>query len=1054
MKTKHCKSRFSLKKSIAKCLLYICMSLIGMQVYAQRQTVTGLIYDESDTPLVGVSVIIQGSSSGTVTNLDGRFSIQAQPSDILVFTYIGMKEQSLPVGTQREMTVIMQEDATLLAETVVIGYGTAKKQDLTGSIGRVSSEAILRQPALNAAQSVQGKIAGVNVIGSSAPGSEPVVVIRGLGTALGGRNPLYVVDGFPVDNIQSISASDILTMDVLKDASSASIYGVRAANGVVLITTKNGKEGHAKIAVDSYVGIKTELNRVKMANASQYIQYYNEIQQNLINQGNTDAYLLASADKQPFDTNWYDEVLNNGFFNNNTVSISGGGKAVDYFFSYNYYNEKGILKDHGFQRTTIRNNNTYKFFENRLKFTQNLNISFSKENPKPMGAFNEAYRQSPLVPVKYSSGRYGVAYVNKTNGVMWNEDSTTGNYGNLNSIGNPMFTVANAIERAKTLTLQGGISGEFAITDYLKANSRFGATKYYYKNRQFNNKRNTYLNTEDPTRTESYFDSQKEANPTSVAWADNSLSLQDIETYRWLWEGYLAFNKDFAAHHLEAVAGLSRERTGIGSTTTITGYDVPEKKQYWSMNHASSNYVKDVNETEYTPRALASYFARVQYNFAHKYYVSGTIRRDGSSAFKESGDRWGTFPSFGLGWTISEEDFMKGVTFLDYLKIRGTWGKLGNQDVPINVSQVLSNPSNSNYNYVFGSPSGYYQGAAFGTPATGLSWEITRETSIGLDFTMFNQRLTGNIDFYNKNNSNAILYVNPLLNSAYGDKYYAHGAKVNNRGVEFALSWSDELANELKYEISFNYAYNRNKVKDVKAAYDGDTGGSLSNGQITKRLMKNRPIYGWWMYEADGVWQNQAEIDANPHVGSPQPGHLRYKDQNGDQIIDDRDKVYAGSYLPTSTYGINVRIEYKKFDFNIDTYGVAGNKVYNALKNARIDGGENISRKVFNQRWTGEGSTNTHPGADRDSYASTYYLESGSYFRINNITLGYTFNDLLLKGSKLRIYATAQNPFMFTGYTGFTPEITGTGLPNETAGIELNAYPTTRNFLFGINVQF
>lgn len=1040
------------KTSFLKRFLFIaCLLAVSVMGYAQSRIITGQVVDEMQEPLIGVSVVVKGTTNGVSTDIDGNYSITATSSDILEFSYVGMKTQTIAVGSQSVVNTVMQESATMLTETVVIGYGTAKKQDLTGSIGSVGSDAIMRQPALNAAQSVQGKISGVNVIASDAPGSSPVVVIRGLGTALGGRNPLYIVDGFPVDNIQNISPSDIVTMDVLKDASSASIYGVRAANGVILITTKQGKEGQSKITVDSYVGMKTTLKKVKMANANQYVQYYNE---NLTAIGNT-TDLLAPASQQPANTDWYDELLKTGFFNNNTVSISGGSKNVDYFVSYNYYNEKGILDDQDFKRSTIRNNNVYRLFDNRLKISQNLNISFTDDSPKPFGAFNEAYRQSPILPTRYSTGRYASPYYDKGTGTVWTEGAYVGNSGVLNSYGNPLFTIANSNERSKTLTLQGGFEGELTITDYLKANSRFGATKYYYKNRQFSDIKREYINTGDPvTNTEAQFEAEKAATPSETNRAYNSLRIEDVETYRWLWEGFLTFNKDFDLHHVELVAGMSAERTGVGSKSVMKGYDVPAKGQYWNLDNASSQYEKTLEHFNSTPRTLASYFARLQYNFNHKYYASATIRRDGTSAFKASGDKWGTFPSFGLGWTISEEDFMKDITFLDYLKIRGTWGKLGNQDVPLNVSQILSNPINTNYNYSFGNPAGYYMGAAFGTPATGISWEKTRETDIGFDFAVLNQRLTGGFDYYDKTNTNTILKVNPILNSPYNDPYYDHGAKVSNKGFEFNLAWRDKVLDGLVYEVSMNYSYNKNKVKSVKPAYDGDTGGSLANGHLTKRLMVGKPIYGWWLYQADGVWQTQAEIDANPHIGDPLPGHLKYKDQNGDGIIDERDRVYAGSYLPISTYGIQVTLEYKNFDFSIDGYGVAGNRVFNALKYGRIDGGENIAKSTFKGRWTGPGSTNKHPGANRDKEASTYYLESGSYFRINNITLGYTFNDLVFKGSKIRLYATAQNPFMFTDYSGFTPEIAGNGSPNETAGMEMNAYPTTRNFLFGVNLQF
>lgn len=1038
-------------------LLIACLIMTGnMELYAQQtKAITGTVTDASKEALIGVSVRIPGTTTGTLTDMDGAFSIMAKAGDILEFSYVGMKSQTVTVGTQTSLQIILQEDVQMLGEAVVIGYGTAKKQDLTGSIGSIASEEIMRQPSLNAAQAIQGKMSGVNIIASEAPGANPTVVIRGLGTALGGRNPLYIVDGFAVDNIQNISPSDIVSMNVLKDASSASIYGVRAANGVVLITTKKGKEGSSKITLDLYAGIKTTLNKVKMANASQYIQFYNENQKTLESQGTSGTYYLQSADKQPWNTDWYDELLKTGFYNNNAVSVSGGGKTIDYFFSYNYYNEKGILDDQSYQRTTIRNNNVYKFFDDRLKFTQNLNISFTKDNPSPFGAFNEAYRQSPLTGANYSTGRYGLPYVDKTTGLMWNGTSIAGDkYGLLNSIGNPLFSVDNSAQRTTTVTVQGGIEGEFKITDFLKANSRFGATKYYSKDRVFSDLKRAYLNQTDPNRTEAYFNSQKLANPSSTAWANNSLLLTDVETYRWIWEGFVTFNKDFGLHNVEVVAGLSAERSGIGNTSILKGYDVPEKNQYWNLGMASDAYAKEINQYNYTARSLSSYFARMQYNYNHRYYVSATVRRDGSSTFKSSGDYWGTFPSFGVGWTLSEEDFMKDASFLDYLKLRGTWGKLGNQDVPIVVTQMLANPQSSNYNYSFGEAPGYYMGAAIGAPAKNLTWEVTREWGAGFDFATLGQRLSGSVEYYDKMNTNTILYVNPLLTSPYPDKFYDHGAKVSNRGLEASLTWNDVLPSGLKYEIGVNYSYNKNQVKSVTAAYDGDTGGSLSDGQITKRLAEGQPIYSWWLLEADGIWQNQAEINANPHIGSPLPGHIRYKDQNEDGVIDDRDKVYAGSYLPSSTYGIRLSAEYMNFDFSIDGYGVGGNKVYNGLKHGRIDGGENITEETFKNRWTGEGSTNKNPGANRDSYSSTYFLESGAYFRINNITLGYTLKNTLFKDSKLRLYVTAQNPFMFTNYSGFSPEVVGDGNPNGTSGLELSAYPTTRNFLFGVNVQF
>jgi len=1034
-----------------KSILLLLVALISAgSLFAQNIRVQGVIVDKkTGEALIGSTVIQKGAATnGTATGLNGDFTLSVPSNSVLVVSYVGYISQEVKVAGNSPLRIQLEEENKALDEVVVIGYGTSKKVDLTGSIGSVNSDAILKQPSLNAVQSIQGKVSGINIINNDAPGSVPTVVVRGLGTALGGRNPLYIVDGFPVENIQNINSSDIQSMDILKDASSASIYGVRAANGVILITTKKGQTGVAKINVETYFGIKSVQNKVKMANASQYIEYFNENQK-----GVGASWSLANAASQSNNTNWYDELTSLGHFNNNVISLSGGSKIADYFFSYNYYDEDGVLDNQKYQRSTIRNNNVFKFFNDRLKFNENMNISFSNENPKQYGAFDEAYRQSPLVPTKYSNGRYGVPFVNTTTGVVGYDGSATDVIGSLNSVGNPLLTTDNYNENKKNLTIQGGIEGEFKLTDYLKVNSRFGATKYYSKDRQFSDIKNAWLNV-DPRRSDANFDILKSANPSATTYADNSLRYEDIETFRWIWEGYATFNKDFDKHHIEAVVGLSREKTGIGSTSILKGYDVPAQSQYWNVGMASGSYAKEVDQYSYTPRALASYFGRLQYNYDNKYYLSGTIRRDGSSVFKANGNYWGTFPSVGLGWTISRESFLSDVKFLDHLKLRGTWGKLGNQEVPLNVSQTLTSTGSSNYNYVFGPDQALIYGAAFGTPAIGLTWEVTKETGVGVDYALFGQRLSGSIDYYSKINTNTILNVTPISDSEYSDKYYAHGAKISNKGIELSLSWNDKFSNGLTYNVSANYSYNKNEVASVTPTFDGATGGSLANGQVTKRLQKGEPIYAWWMYEADGVWQNQSEIDTHAHVGSPKPGYLKYKDQNNDGVIDDRDKKFFGSYLPTSNYGIHVGLGYKKIDLSVDGYGVAGNKVYNGLKGTRVDGGENIAYDTYQNRWTGEGSTNTNPGAAHDSYASNYYLESGAFFRINNITLGYTLNDLAFKGSKLRFYVTAQNPFIMTKYSGFSPEISSDGDPSKTSGIELSAYPTTRSFIFGLNLQF
>ena len=1016
-------------------------------LYGQSKNVSGTVKDSQNMMAIpGVSVSISGQTAGAQTDGAGRFSLEAAPTDSLIFSFIGYNSRSVLIGDQTELTIFLDDQNTALEEVVVVGYGVQKKVDLTGSIGSVKSDEIAKQPAMSAMQSIQGKVSGVNITASEAPGSTPQVVIRGLGTALGGRDPLYIVDGFPMDNINSINPADIEAIDVLKDASSASIYGIRASNGVIMVTTKKGKAGSVKIGYESYAGLKNMLNRVKMADASQYVTHYNE---NIGGIGTGDSL----ATNQRYNTNWFDEILKTGVVYNNSVNISGGSEIVDYFLSANNFTENGIIEGSKHVRNTIRNNNVYKFLDNKLKFTQNLNLSFNKSTPKPYSTFNDAYRQTPLAPVLFDNGRYGTSIYNNSTGVAGYETADGESTGNLNSVGNPVYAIQRQNQLQNSTRIQGGIEGEYQILDFLKINSRIGATKVFENDRTFVDVKDAWLQS-NPLRTAAEFEKLKADNPTSLSYVNNSLSYEKRENFRWLWETYLSFDKNFNGHHINAIAGFSREKFDIKNMISGLGYDVLPQEQYWNINNASLDYDKVLSQTNYTPVALASYFGRLQYNYNSKYYATATFRRDGSSVFKSTGKYFDNFPSVGLGWTISNEEFMKNNNVLDFLKLRANWGVLGNQGIPLNVSQVLSAEGSENYNYVFGPGQTLALGAAFGSPALHVFWEKTYETGIGLDFEMLDRRLSGSFDYYNKLNSNVIMKVQPLLNSPFANDFFDHGGKVRNSGFEVALNWQNAISEDFNYNIGVNYAYNHNELTEVKTAYDGSTGGSLSNGQITKRIESGQPLYGWWMWETDGVWQNTTEIEENAAYGSPRPGHLRYTDQNDDGVIDDRDKVFLGSFMPSSTYGINLGITYKAVDFSLAGFGVAGNKIYNGLKGTRVNGGENITLDTYNNRWTGEGSSNTDPGADRDSYASSYYLESGDYFRINNMTLGYTFKRLYNEKSNLRVYFTAQNPFMFTKYSGFSPEIPSDGNPQLTSGIELSAYPTTRNFLFGINVQF
>lgn len=1029
-----------------------CFTSVG---YGQASTVQGTVNDNNGEPLPSVNIVVKGTTNGTTTDSLGAYKIRVSnpSSDTLVYSFVGFQTQQVPVRGRSTIDVTMSPSTVQSGEElVVVGYGSQRKRDLTGSINRVSADDIADQPSLTGMESLQGKVSGVNIINSDAPGGTPTVILRGLGTALGGRDPLYIVDGVPVDNINNISPSDIENIDVLKDASAASIYGLRAANGVIIITTKSGDRGKPQYEINTRAGYTSVLNQVNMADAQEYTTYFNE--------ENAAVGGFQLNPNQQYNTDWFDQLLEMGHLVNTKVSVSGGSEDVTYFASYNMNQEKGILEEQKFLRHTLRSNNTFRLFDNFLTIDQNLSFSYTNETPQPFGAFNTAYRQSPLVPTFYSNGRYGQPFVNETTGEVTYQGDSNEQIGRLNTHGNPLTAIDFNNESRHTTTLQGAIAANFNFTDYLTLTSRVGATRYYEDSRNFTPNRQVWI-ASDPTREASAYQTNKAENPGVTEWANNTLFVSELKTFRWNWDNFLSFEKSFdKVHNLKATLGITAEESGIGQTLNGTAYDVPQQEQYWNLDLASDQYTKEVNHTRFTSNTLLSYFGRIQYNYDQRYYFTGTLRRDGSSKFANTKDYWELFPSVGLGWTITNEDFMSDVEAIDFLKLRASWGKLGNQNVPFNTTVIFTSTGSASQNYVFGTNQTLRFGASIGSPAKDISWEIVEEWNAGFDLDFLDRRMATTLDVYRKTTQNVILLVTPTPSSPYSEDYYDHGGEVVNQGIEASINWQDNFTENLSYQLGVNFSYNQNEVTNVVAGYEGLTGGSLNNGQITKRLEEGHPLGSWWMYEVKGVWQTQEEIDNNPSIGGALPGHLRYRDLNDDGIIDERDKRFFGSYVPKYNFGLKVGLNYKSFDFSVNGIGVAGNKVYNGLKNTRF-GGENTTEEMFEKRWTGAGSTNSHPGANRDAIASNYYLEDGSYFRINNITLGYRLPKFTDRIANIRLYVSAENPFIFTGYSGFTPELIGNdsnndgngGDPYGTAGLELSAYPNTRSVLFGINID-
>ncbi|MCW3169562.1 SusC/RagA family TonB-linked outer membrane protein [Chryseobacterium sp. 09-1422] len=922
-------------------------------------------------------------------------------SCLIAVLYFGMNVNG---QTTTQDTVSREQK---IEEVVMIGYGSRKAVDNTTAVSSLKAEEVSKTKVLNASQAIQGKVAGVQVTASDLPGSTPTILIRGLGTVEGGRNPLYVVDGLFADNINNINTNDILTYDVLKDASSLAIYGNRGANGVIIITTKSGRGRGITLEYDGFIGIRNPLKKVKMAGSNLFSLYNN------LALGTT-----RFSQDQPVNTDWFDTVTRTGVYNQHNISISGSSDKAKYFLSLNNYDEKAILRGTDYNRATVRTNNEFKISKG-ITLSQNLSVAFSNITPKPLGVFTSAYKQSPIVPVRFADGQYGVSLVGG-NGFA----SPTG-LSSFNNVGNPLAQLELNNERQKSMQMQGGLKLDMDLFDGLKFTSQFSGEYYNYKN---------YI-----------FDNGVRLIGQAPATFTNQLTNVTENYYNWQLTNYLTYTKTFAdIHNIEATAGTETSfRSGIDRLRMVR-QNLSGNSNYWNLegiDYVTNGSLKNFNSIDFNENRTVSYFGRAQYKLMNRYLLTATIRRDGSSQFAE-GQKWGNFPSFGAGWIVSEESFLKGNNVINLLKFRGGWGRLGNQNVPLNVATLSSG---AEYNYSFGGVSNSNGTTNNQLLDPSLGWEITEETSGGVDFAFLNKRLSGSVDIYNKITKNIILASLPPSPAGIGLSGYSHLGQVSNKGYEISLGWQDTAGQDFSYSINANFSQNKNNLDEVFSNVNIKQGGSLGNGQWTKYFGEQavgQPLGSFYLWETNGY-------DAN--------GNMTYVDTNGNGRTgsqDAEDRKFFGSYIPKSTMGINIDLRYKNIDLAVNGFGAFGHKVYNGKKAQRFSG-ENVEYDVASNFWT---ATNTNAGNPAPfnavPIASTYYLESGDFFRVNNITLGFNLQKPVEYISSLRFYVSAINPFIFQKFSGFSPELNANGDPYELAGVELDAYPSLRSFVFGVNVKF
>jgi len=1047
-------------------LVWIGMVLVmlsGTIAYGQdTRTVTGVVVSVMDNaPIPGANVFVKGTTNGGITNFDGEFSVNVSENDVLVISFIGYKSQEIIITHQTKLNVGLAEDISEFDEVVVVGYGVQRKKLVTGATSQVKGDAIQKQNTTNALQAMQGQTAGVNIAASSGqPGSDMKVSIRGIGT-VGDAQPLYIIDGVQGD-ITTINASDIESIDVLKDAASAAIYGSQAANGVVLVTTKQGKSGQAQITFDAYYGVQNVARTTDMLNKDEYITI---MQEQALNSGSS---LYDQSDFEgAANTDWVDKMFyDNAVTENYALGISGGSENSTYAMSLSYTGQEGIVggpEVSNYERYGFRVNSVHKLYEGVLKVGQHMNFNYINQNGVQVGnqysnSLRGAFGTSPLSPVYSDNNIYDSPY-NDTSNSAWNT-------GDGNPYGSLMTSNQNASDNQKLL---GDIYAELEPIKNLKIKTLFGFNYYATEYRSYTPlyQFSIYSYNNDHTSVE-----QTMSKGHTMTWTNTASYDFKINT----------------DHKFNVLIGTEAIRF---QGTKLSGSNWDVLSQYDSfdtayLDNTTGQAELDIDETtgevngviekrtvsggpEIKTRRL-SYFGRLGYNYKEKYMFNATLRADGSSKFV-SGKRWGYFPSVSAGWVATSEPFLASVSgWMDFLKVRASWGQVGNQSIddfqyaaPISTSTNVSS-DNPAANYVFGTTlvntQGSYQ-VRYANPS--VKWETSEQTDIGFDAYFLNSRLGVNADFYVKTTKDWLVTA-PILGTAGAEAPVINGGSVKNTGIELALSWSDNIG-DLGYRIGVNGAYNKNKVGSIPTddgIIHGESNGLYDNSPEFYRAQNGHAIGYFWGYETAGIFQNEAEIQAWKDSGNGilqedvKPGDVIYVDQDKNGTVDSDDKVDLGSGIPDVTFGFNINLDYKGFDLGISASGMVGNKIVQSYRN-QTDKQANYTTAILD-RWTGEGTSNKTPRVTETNINwrfSDLYIHDGNFLRINNISLGYDFANLTKNKlfSQLRLYGAVQNAFTFTKYDGMDPEI-GYGTADWVSGVDLGYYPSPRTFLVGVNLKF
>jgi TonB-linked SusC/RagA family outer membrane protein len=1035
--------------------------------------ITGTVTSETGEALPGVSVIVKGTTPpiGVSTDMNGNYTLNVpETSGTLVFSFIGYETLEKAFSGPAEINVSLREDIKSLQEVVVTGYTTQNREDITGAVSIVSSEELLQTPSANVSQQLQGRVAGITATGTGAPGQGAKIRVRGFGS-LGNNDPLYVIDGVPTQDANNLNPNDVESMTVLKDASAASIYGSRAANGVIIITTKKGKTGAPKITLDSYYGTQIAPDGPEMLNTQQYGEYLWQAARNagatpshqqygngespripdFIRAGDLsgvmadnpatnpdlydirNGYQITPANKE--GTDWWDAVFDPAPIQSHNLGVNGATESANYNVSFNYFNQDGIAKYTNYERYTVRANTSFTLRDN-FRIGENMFVSYSQSNLGNLNStesvISDIYRMQPIVPVYDIMGNFaGTAGEGLGNG--------------RNPVADLYRTQNNSFNRVGLL---GNIFAELDLLNNFTARTSFGID---YNTR--------YTKAFQPVTYE-----------RSENIGTNSLNERNDFNRNWTWTNTLMYQNKFAdMHDLTVIVGteaIQNHAQGLGGRRLDFFSEDPN---FLILDTGSPT--GQTNFSYLVTSSLFSVFGKADYTLASKYLFNATLRRDGYSGFGND-VRFGTFPAFSLGWRLSEEGFMQGVTFVENLKVRGGWGKMGNQtNVPAANAYTYyrTDPARSSYD-IGGTNNSIvtgYDTGRFGNLST--KWEASVTTNVGIDGTLFNNKLDFAIDLYRKDSEGLLIPAQAPATLGGADMPFVNIGDMRNQGIDLMLGHRGTVAGALRYDLNLTVSRYVNEVLKVgENEEDFFMAGGTRFGNVTRNI-QGQPVSSFWGYQIDGIFQTEAEVDAGPDMPYKRVGSWRIKDIDGDGQITSDDQTFIGNPHPDFTAGLNIGLGYKNFDFNMFLYSVVGNEIYNYMKYwtdfNTFSGGR--STRILTDTWRPDNTDATLPILNAtDSYSNAistdYYVEDGSYLRARTVQLGYTLGEGTRNRfglGNVRIYVQAQNLFTITGYTGIDPDLSiqnvgnaANGSRDQAIGIDWGFYPTPKQYLVGINI--